>query len=155
MPKFGDLTISIAGQYCALKHHCNGHVSIQDNDKTVAWEGTLKPSPFSREYNVIIKYTIGTSPICVVTSPDLKELSIGRTIPHLYPNNTGIEGTKLCLYLPKNEKKKKRRASQWQSTDFIADSIIPWASLWLFYFEDWLFSDDWEGGGEHPEIEEP
>jgi hypothetical protein len=22
--------------------------------------------------------------------------------------------------------------------------------LWLFYFEEWLWSDDWKGGGMHP-----
>ena len=27
---------------------------------------------------------------------------------------------------------------------------MPWAALWLFYFEEWLGSDDWKGGGEHP-----
>lgn len=154
MPKFGDITVSIPDQYCALKHHCNGNVYIRNRDRTVVWEGTLKPSPFSRSYNVIIKYTMGTPPICVVTSPILDELANGRTIPHIYPNNTGIEGTKLCLYLPKNRKKKKKRTSQWQSTDFLADTFLPWASLWLFYYEDWLFSDDWQGGGEHPEVED-
>ena len=23
-------------------------------------------------------------------------------------------------------------------------------ALWLFYFEEWLASDDWKGGGMHP-----
>ena len=154
MPKFGDMTITIADQYSALKQHCNGRVSIQDNDRTVLWEGVLKPSPFSREYDVVIKYKMGKAPVCVVTSPDIKELAEGRTIPHIYRNKTGIEGTQLCLYLPKNKKKKKKRTSEWQSTYFIADTFLPWASLWLLYFEDWLFSDDWQGGGEHDHDEE-
>ncbi|SJM35583.1 conserved hypothetical protein [Mesorhizobium delmotii] len=29
-------------------------------------------------------------------------------------------------------------------------SIVPWTSLWLFYFEDWLTDGEWRGGGEHP-----
>jgi hypothetical protein len=29
-------------------------------------------------------------------------------------------------------------------------SIVPWTALWLFYFEEWLESNDWKGGGEHP-----
>jgi hypothetical protein len=28
-----------------------------------------------------------------------------------------------------------------------------WATLWLFYFEEWLASDDWKGGGMHPEMD--
>ena len=26
-------------------------------------------------------------------------------------------------------------------------TIVPWTALWLFYFEEWLTSDDWKGGG--------
>jgi hypothetical protein len=34
--------------------------------------------------------------------------------------------------------------------DRIDQTIVPWAALWLFYFEEWLSSDQWKGGGEHP-----
>lgn len=27
---------------------------------------------------------------------------------------------------------------------------LPWTHLWLVYFEEWLSSDDWKGGGRHP-----
>ena len=27
-------------------------------------------------------------------------------------------------------------------------TVVPWTSLWLFYFEDWLSSDEWKGGGD-------
>lgn len=30
-------------------------------------------------------------------------------------------------------------------------TIVPWTMLWLFYFEEWLASGDWKGGGMHPE----
>ena len=30
-------------------------------------------------------------------------------------------------------------------------TIVPWAILWLFYFEEWLSSNEWKGGGMHPE----
>lgn len=29
-------------------------------------------------------------------------------------------------------------------------TVVPWTSLWLFYFEDWLDSGEWRGGGMHP-----
>ncbi|HHA1433722.1 TPA: hypothetical protein ACOEET_002638, partial [Enterobacter hormaechei subsp. hoffmannii] len=32
----------------------------------------------------------------------------------------------------------------------LSETILPWASLWLFYFEQWLHSGIWEGGGAHP-----
>lgn len=32
----------------------------------------------------------------------------------------------------------------------ISETIVPWASEWLFYFELWLVTKEWMGGGEHP-----
>ena len=33
----------------------------------------------------------------------------------------------------------------------LVDTIVPWSILWLFYFEDWLETDEWKGGGMHPD----
>ena len=33
----------------------------------------------------------------------------------------------------------------------IAETIIPWAAEWLFFFEGWLIDGHWAGGGTHPE----
>ncbi len=41
------------------------------------------------------------------------------------------------------------KTREWGPHIQIASSVVPWASLWLFYFEEWLVSDDWKGGGEH------
>jgi hypothetical protein len=32
----------------------------------------------------------------------------------------------------------------------IDQTFVPWTALWLFYFEDWLTTNEWRGGGEHP-----
>ena len=32
----------------------------------------------------------------------------------------------------------------------IDQTIVPWTILWLFYFEEWLDSNEWKGGGVHP-----
>ncbi|WDE02378.1 hypothetical protein [Thalassomonas actiniarum] len=145
--------IGIGEQYMALKRYCPGTVVIIDNDKTVQWEGILKPTPFSREYRVVIKYTLSHPPVCIVKDPDLSALAEDRKIPHTYQNQTGIKGTQLCLYLPVI--KKKNKVSEWQPTMFLADTILPWASVWLFYYEFWLHSGVWDGGGvEHDVIEE-
>jgi hypothetical protein len=31
----------------------------------------------------------------------------------------------------------------------IDQTIVPWTAVWLFYFEEWLTSDEWKGGGVH------
>tara|TARA_R110002167_G_scaffold49026_3_gene143951 strand:- start:1939 stop:2430 length:492 start_codon:yes stop_codon:yes gene_type:complete len=145
--------IGIREQYLALKRFCPGTVVIVDNDKTVQWEGTLQPMPFSREYQVVIRYTLSHPPVCIVKDPDLLALAEGRKIPHIYQNQTGIRGTQLCLYLP--VVKQKNKVSEWQPTMFLANTILPWASIWLFYFEFWVSSGEWNGGGvEHNVIEE-
>ena len=33
-------------------------------------------------------------------------------------------------------------------------TIVPWTALWLLYFEEWLFSDEWAGGGVYPAVRE-
>lgn len=149
MYKYKDHRSSIAHQYSSLKRHCNGRVRICDNDRSIYWEGTIKPTPLSRTYLIVIKYTLGSSPICIVKEPNIEALAEGREIPHVYTNTTKIRGTVLCLYLPNI--KEKNKTSEWLATDLISETIIPWAALWLSYFEDWLHSDDWQGGGVHPE----
>jgi len=37
----------------------------------------------------------------------------------------------------------------------IAKTIIPWTSLWLYFFGDWLITGEWNGGGEHPKLKYP
>jgi hypothetical protein len=32
----------------------------------------------------------------------------------------------------------------------ISDTIIPWISEWLYYFEFWCITGEWYGGGKHP-----
>jgi hypothetical protein len=145
--------IGIREQYLALKLRCPGSVTIMDNDKTVLWEGKLQPMPLSREYTVVVKYTLHRSPVCIVKDPDLFSLAKEKAIPHTYQNQTGLKGAQLCLYLPVI--KQKNKVSEWQPTMFLADTILPWASVWLLYFELWLSSGVWDGGGvEHDVIEE-
>jgi hypothetical protein len=58
-----------------------------------------------------------------------------RALPHVYPLNT------LCLFLGNRE---------WHESIPIADTLVPWASEWLLYYELWLATGEWLGGGEHP-----
>ena len=59
----------------------------------------------------------------------------GRRLPHVY------DGDELCLYYDEFDDTKH----------LIADVLIPWVSDWLCYYEAWFTTDDWHGGGLHPE----
>lgn len=78
----------------------------------------------------------------IVESPDLHELSGGRRLPHVYAQVP----PRLCLYLP--------LTGQWRPELRLDQTMLPWAVIWLYYFEDWLESDEWKGGGEHPTEEQ-
>lgn len=90
-------------------------------------------------YRVRVTYKLGEHPDVFVEEPDLKVLAEGKRIEHLYSQET----VELCLWLP--------FTGQWDSRMSIAETIMPWTALWLYYFEDWLATGSWRGGGVHPE----
>jgi len=40
----------------------------------------------------------------------------------------------------------------WVSTE---ETIVPWACLWLYYYEVWHTTGEWLGGGLHPSARRP
>lgn len=131
--------LTAAQQYLALQNSsiCSGHGSLSRG--RVVWEFDAQPTPLSRIYRLRITYRQDDTPQVFVVDPDLIVLAGDRSLPHVYRQKP----TRLCLYLP--------GAAEWLPTMRIADTIVPWAILWLFYFEEWLLSSDWKGGGAHPE----
>ena len=101
------------------------------------WRCCIQPSPLGRDYYILISYADGGSPNVMVTAPDLEALAAGRPLPHVYH-----DPLRLCLSLP--------GSGQWTPSKRIDRTIVPWTYLWLYYFEEWLGSDEWKGGGEHP-----
>ena len=101
------------------------------------WTFDASPFPLSRIYRVRIELAQGKAPRTFIDDPDLDLLAGGRDLPHVYHNPT-----RLCLYLP--------RTSEWRPWMRIDQTIVPWTTLWLHYFEDWLGSGEWKGGGMHP-----
>jgi hypothetical protein len=103
----------------------------------LVWRFKTSPSPVSRLYDVRLTYAEGESPRIHVDEPDLTLLANGVRIPHLYSERPA----RLCLYLPE--------AYEWRSSMLLDRTIVPWAILWLWYFEDWLATGEWRGGGVH------
>lgn len=101
------------------------------------WKTFVRASPVSRVYKVIITQKIGRHPRTRVLGPSLKLLAEGKRIPHLYDQEREV----LCLYFPP--------ASEFDGTKPIATQILPWIGMWLYYFEEWLVSGEWAGGGIH------
>jgi hypothetical protein len=108
----------------------------------LAWRYTATPFPLGRDYRIRIELKQGGRPRIFVEDPDLHMLAGGRRIPHLYQQKP----PRLCLWLP--------QTGEWQGWMRLDQTVVPWTSLWLFYFEEWLASDDWKGGGMHPGTDE-
>lgn len=132
-----------AQQFLFLKNSRVGGGAGTLDAKGLAWEYKERPTPLSREYTLRIEYERGEHPRVFVKDPDISELAGDRAqdLPHVYRNPL-----RLCLWLPK--------AREWDGTMRIDRTFVPWASVWLFYFEEWLGSNDWKGEGVHLNAED-
>jgi hypothetical protein len=101
------------------------------------WKGSIKPSPLSNSYDIRLEYKKGMHPNIYVINTTLTLYPGETELPHIY--NTKNQW--LCLYY--------RKDREWKSSMYIADTIIPWASEWLFYYEIWLSTGKWRGEGIH------
>lgn len=127
-----------AQQYLFLRANVNCAGKGSFTPTGLRWRYYVQPTPLSREYLVEIIFDRGEPPKAFVKEPNLSSLAGGRDLPHIYRNPD-----RLCLCLPK--------AREWTDTMRIDQTFVPWIATWLFYFEEWLGSDVWKGGGEHPE----
>lgn len=132
--------LTAAQQFARLRQNasCVGEGSLRSGG--LIWRFAMRPTPLSRKYRVRLEYHQGLVPHAFVEDPDLVLLADGRSIPHVYSQKP----TRLCLYLP--------RKFEWQDWMRLDETFVPWIAVWLFYFEEWLLSNDWKGGGEHPEV---
>jgi hypothetical protein len=103
------------------------------------WNFSVRPTVLSRTYAIALECRPSGALAVYVRSPNLVELAGHRRLPHVYSQWP----TQLCLYLP--------GTGEWHRGRSIAETIVPWTYLWLHYFEEWLVSDDWQGGGVHPQ----
>ena len=96
--------------------------------------GELQPTDISDIYTIELTYKVPTRPKVHVLEPKLQLAPGCERLPHVF------DGNELCLYL----------AGEWRPEMRIAHAIIPWISAWLYFYEVWLATGSWEGGGTHP-----
>lgn len=146
IPKAKDKKMPIPSQANAIrKLYPSWDVSCRGGK--LICRGNVKASIWGPEYNVRVIYEHKYKrPLVNLISPKIKRRN-GKLPPHLLKKEC------LCLYYPK--------FNEWTKVEFIADTIIPWISLWLYYYEHWLEYGKWLGGGtKHPKeggtvVEEP
>lgn len=127
--------IGIGEQIAWINQRWRPTWSAMRRDAALIAVGIVRPDEIAREYRIQLTYGGGV-PSVRVLDPVLQRRHDGKPIPHTYP------GDRLCLYHP--------QYGEWTAAMLLADTVIPWVSEWLYWYEIWLVTGDWLGGGEHP-----
>ena len=106
---------------------------------TLTWEGDVCPTALSRTYRVTITYKKGFRPQVTVTGDDLPGLN-RSDFPHKFAIDRENSSVEICLHL----------RHEFDASMLISDCIIPWTAEWLYFYEIWLATGEWCGGGKHP-----
>ncbi len=92
----------------------------------------------STNYYIKVVYQREKHPNVYVIEPKPLILPEGKSkLEHIY----STDKQHLCIYY--------KKAKEWNETMFIADTIIPWTSEWLYHYEIWVATGIWHGGGIH------
>jgi hypothetical protein len=120
----------------------NANGILLDRRTRLRFDFSVRPTTISREYFCRIELrSRGYDPKAYVLSPDLQALAGGERPPHIYDHIEGI--TRLCLFYP--------QSSEWTTQSWLSDTMVPWTISWLRFYEIWLITGKWEGGGEYPD----
>jgi hypothetical protein len=130
-------------QLTALKKHFpsgSGQIGASRKGRRLKWRQSVRPHALGALYTIELRLFEGRhwSPEVLLIEPDPRDLADGRRLPHVYREVDGH--VRLCLFC----------ACDWSPDKFVANTLIPWAGDWLFFFENWLVTDTWLGGGTHP-----
>lgn len=100
------------------------------------WLFNVTPTALSDTYTLKILYNEPYYPQVYVVSPKPLPLAKGaEKLPHTYDTKRQL----LCLF--------NLRIGEWNSGMLIANTIIHWAIEWLYYYENWVYTGKWIGGG--------
>lgn len=105
------------------------------------WSGKMCPSPLSQTYTVRLKYKLKMYPCVTVQGQNLQKLD-DPELPHKFHVDKEKQLIEMCLFL----------SPDFNSRMLLADTVIPWAVEWLYHYEIWLATNEWCGGGKHPDI---
>jgi hypothetical protein len=99
------------------------------------WIGALQPTPLSVGYTVTVRIRPDWCPEVRVLEPGLRPRDGVDKLPHVYGDGS------LCLHF----------YGDWHPGMFVAETTLPWVSVWLYFYEVWHATGLWLGGGTHPD----
>lgn len=101
------------------------------------WSFDVTPLALSDTYTIKIVYNQSMAwPNVYISRPKPLKLADGADkLPHCYDTKK----QQLCLFYPKYR--------EWDNTKQIAATIVHWAIMWIVYYESWVITGKWQGGG--------
>ncbi len=109
-------------------------------DSTLYWKGNIRPSTLSRYYKIKIIYHVASMRPKVILYGNVPGID-RPDFPHHFKIDREKKKVELCLHMPYEFDGRKQ---------IIGDSIIPWTQEWLYFYEIWLATGNWCGGGHSP-----
>jgi hypothetical protein len=122
------------GQQAFLLKNSIANAKVSTGIRSLEFRALVRPTAISREYDLRIRYEIGKHPVSTILAPNIGELTT-KKIPHLWK----VDPYELCLYFSPEK--------EWLPHMHLARTIFPWSLEWMFFFECWLGSGEWDGGG--------
>ena len=116
-----------------------GFESVVRGKRLIA-SGKVHPLDITAEYLLELRYQIGERPRVFVLDPAIQRRG-GERAEHMYGDSEP------CVYLPKS--------GEWSADKLLAETLVPWTMLWLVFYETWLVTGIWDGGGVHPVVPPP
>jgi hypothetical protein len=142
---------SIQEQIQAMTEQWPGFRLNEHTSRSATWEGVL--APIDREHTLRVRCSVpyvienvtahDVQPRVQVIGPRLERHDDYEQgpIPHVYACDSEPELPYLCLFSPS--------LSEWSTDDLVAHTTIFWAAQWLYFYEFWLLTKKWKGGGRH------
>lgn len=100
------------------------------------------------KYFLRIFIASNSPPKVYIISPKISKKN-GESPPHIYEldstwnsNDQCYDALRLCLYYPGNK--------EFVYGDSLMSTVISWAIKWTEFYELWLLTGEWFGGGIHP-----
>ena len=131
MPKFRIRTLSIGKQRALFCGRYPAFATSQQRNRILVCSGRVQPTVLSMTYQVRITYEIRKTPKVDIADPVLQRRNPQERIPHTY------DGDRPCTFRP---------VVDWRS-DQCLTLLVPWISMWLFFYEVWFVTGEWLGGG--------
>lgn len=111
-----------------------------ERQRSITWTGRWRPTELSDEYTLRVFYRQGFRPKISILSPKLALANGQKKLPHVYEGGQDD----ICVHRPE----------EWNKGMFIALTIMPWISQWLYFYEVWVLTGKWLGRGTHPSLRE-